>query len=302
MSKLLKNAFFITICLITNNSFAECNTDPELKLIKFEPSNLAAYVPKNTAINETVYDGPENFDAIYDLIYKTQEIIFHISHQPEYFEYPFHENLKLPNIGDTARLLKKECGDRICATAYLDLKNKGYTNDVEFYYHNSIAYDSATMEETEIGDEFIKSLFVDKSDCIAAEPDSLIYNGPSEIRGFYFDANSAVIPSQYYDNEKFKHFANNVSRKNFKIIIEGHTGENEIKSVNGSKDYSISLSKQRAEAFRDLLIENYGMDPSIQVDIRAEGSTWPVGFSRNEEEAKMNHRVRAYIDTRNSKE
>ena len=301
MNRLLKNALLITTCLNANASFAECDTDPELKLIRFTPSGLSAYVPKNTVINGTVYDGPENFDAIYDIIYKSQEIAFHISHQPEYFDYPFYENIKLPNINDTARLLRKECGDRICATAYPDLKNEGYANDVEFYYNNSITYDSASMEESKIGDVFVKSLFVDKSHCIAAEPDSLIYNGPSEIRAFYFDANSAVIPSKYYDNEKFKHFTSNVSRKNYNIIIEGHTGKNEIESVNGSEDYSISLSRKRAESFRDFLISDYGMNPDIQVDIQAKGTTLPVASSKNEEEAKMNHRVRAYIDTRSLK-
>ena len=298
MNRLLKNALLITACLNASISFAECNTDPELKLIKFEPSNLAAYVPKNVVINKTVYDGSEDFDTVYDIAYKGQEITFYVSYQLKFFESPYYESIKIPNVSNTAKLLKKECGDRVCATAYLILNDQDSIHNDVFYYNDSISYSSKTMKENEVGDEFIKSLFVDTTKCMAAELDSLIYNGPSEIRMFYFDANSAIIPNKYYDNEKFKHFADFVSRNDYNIVIEGHTGKDEIKSSNDSEAYSIALSRQRAEAFRDLLIDKYDLNPDTQIDIQAEGSNWPVALSRNEEEAKMNHRVRAYIDTR----
>ncbi len=85
MNRLLKNALLINIYLIASNSFAECDTDPELKLIEFEPSGLSAYVPHDTVVNKEVNDGPEDYDSRYKILYKEKEINFLTS--PDNFPY-----------------------------------------------------------------------------------------------------------------------------------------------------------------------------------------------------------------------
>ncbi len=62
---ILKYILFTAIAFNINFSFAECNTDPELKLIKFEPSNLATYLPKESVVEEVVSDYSEYNEVTY---------------------------------------------------------------------------------------------------------------------------------------------------------------------------------------------------------------------------------------------
>ena len=56
MKQLLKIASIITYFLSANVSYADCSIDPELKLIYFLPSNLAAYLPKTSTVENDVYN------------------------------------------------------------------------------------------------------------------------------------------------------------------------------------------------------------------------------------------------------
>lgn len=62
MHQLLKIALIIAVSLGASNSFAECSIDPNLRLIKFPPTDLAIYLtPESTVEKEEM----ENYAATY---------------------------------------------------------------------------------------------------------------------------------------------------------------------------------------------------------------------------------------------
>ncbi len=228
MNQLFKSALIVAVSLGASTSFAECNSDPELKLVKFPPSRLSAYVPKKTVINETVYDGPEDYDIHYNIQYKQQQIRVSLAAAdfPNYDDSPYNvsthkQTTQLTNVSPESKLIKLPCDDKICSSAYFGSNNsfnKGFTSIIRY---------SQSAKEQSIGDEFVKSLFVDTSDCVAAEPDSLTYNGPFQIY-LLFKANSATLSDMSVHNPKMMgYFSQFVNRNNIKIHIEGHTDKTE---------------------------------------------------------------------------
>ena len=303
-SKLKLTLFFATIFKVSF-SFAECNTDPELKLIKFVPSGLSAYVPHDTVVNKEVNEGPEDYDVRYKVLYKEKEINLLTGHDDfPYYKPLSYETIDLTNINDKAELIKVSCGDgnKTCATAHF-----GSDNLISKRYTSVIRY-SLPLRDTYIGDEFMMSLFLTDKDgeCAAVEADSYTYNGPF-FAYVSFDNNDSTIANEYYDNKKpitdkyygkadqLNYFAHFVNRENIKIKIEGHADKMEVGSSNDFDDYSLALSKQRAESVRTLLIKEYGVNPENIIEVKGQGSSQPVVLSDTEEGQRQNARVRISV-------
>lgn len=80
--------------------------------------------------------------------------------------------------------------------------------------------------------------------------------GSSATPGFRFTPGSAEIPTEAYDE----------IYKCFKLMLDGAPGYLiEIQGHTDSTEASLELSQRRAEAVRELLIQNYGVDPELLV-------------------------------------
>ena len=296
----LKYILFTATAFNISFSFAECNTNPDLKLIEFSPSGLSAYVPHDTVVNKEVNDGPEDYDVRYKVLYKNKEINFLTNHDDFPYNRPLnYETVNLTNINDKAELIKVKCDNNICATAHF-----GSENFISKRYTSIIRY-SLPLSEVYIGDEFMTSLFItdNNSECPATKADSFIFNGPF-FAYVSFDINDATVTNEYYDNRKpitdryygkvdqLNYFTHFVNRENIKIKIEGHSDKTETQSEIGiNDDYSLDLSKRRAEAVKTLLIKEYGVNPKNIIEVKGQGSSQPVALSDTEEGQRMNARV-----------
>lgn len=295
MQKYLKSMLLITNLLLFNTSFAECNTDPELKLIKFPPSNLAAYLPKESVVEKNVYDYPEYSDIIYNVVYKDKPITVNMTswmttYLNDLLDFDYDKKVVLPNISDKANFEKRQCNDKTCALAFFWPVSDIGRGD----YSTSIAY-SLPMEEDHIGEAFMKSLFIDDYKCAAAEPDSIINHGPFEIR-INFEPNSVIVLPQYYGD--IAGFAKYVNENNVNIDIKAHADKTEIgNDGDDGEEYRLSLSERRLEAVKTLLIKQHGVDPAKLTRAGGYGSSQPRAASDTAEGQQMNRRVQADLYT-----
>jgi outer membrane beta-barrel protein len=103
-----------------------------------------------------------------------------------------------------------------------------------------------------------------------------------------FDIDSALIRPEYRDEIAT---VGNFMKKypTTTAVIEGHTD-----SV-GSAEHNMGLSKQRAEAVVNYLIENFGVDRS-RLEARGFGMTRPVADNSTNEGRQKNRRIEAIID------
>jgi OmpA-OmpF porin, OOP family len=83
-------------------------------------------------------------------------------------------------------------------------------------------------------------------------------NNPAKTLNFppvYFDTDQSVIKRQY-EEDLFMIARQMIKAKNTKFIIEGHCDER------GSDEYNMQLGKDRAEAVKKYLVDNYKLDPA----------------------------------------
>lgn len=266
MDQLFKSALIVAVSLGASTSFAECNTDSKLKLVKFPPSHLAAYLPQESSIEKNIYNNFDSYMAKYNIIYQDKPItlIIESSHPLDLanLQGASYETVKLTNISDNAELKKWQCKDEICS--YLLLRSGDITDPA---YNITVSY-VLPMHEVHIGEAFMQSLFIDNADDQSVEPDTTIHHGPFKI-DIKFEPNSAIISPQYHS--KVAEFAQFINDNKVNVSIAGNTDKTEvlIKSEN-IREYSFMLSKERAEAVRHLPIDAYGVDPAKIKETTAE--------------------------------
>ena len=287
---MVRMALIIAISLIASASFAECNNDSNLRLINFPPSNLAAYLPMDSLIEQNIYNNHNDYIVRYNLVYKGKPITLFsgstYSSDLAFFKSFQYETVKLKNINNTAELKKWECNDKICSYAIFssdDISGEGYNTTISY---------TLPMNEVHIGEKFMKSLFINDYKCTATEPDSIINHGPFKI-DIKFDSNSATVLPQYYAN--IANFAKFINDNDVNVNIEGHTDKTEVLIDSEVRKYNLELSKKRAEAVKDLLVEAYGVDLAKIKETTAESYQRPLASNDTEEGRQMNRRVQAYI-------
>lgn len=103
----------------------------------------------------------------------------------------------------------------------------------------------------------------------------------------YFDKESANVRSA--DKEGLDAFVAFLNRfPNTDAVIEGHA------SAPGAADYNMRLSKQRADAARQYLIDNYEIDPD-RLSTRGYGETRLLDTANNAEAHEKNRRITARV-------
>jgi len=143
----------------------------------------------------------------------------------------------------------------------LDMGSSNYTNDQLGFYVSNFRFAEGT------GDTRSK----------------LLTSGRLETSGILFATNSAEIKS---DNEgTIKEVATVLSENpTLKVRIVGHT------DAVGNAAANLTLSKQRAESVREMLVNQYQVNAG-QIEIEGKGSTLPLVAENSEENRAKNRRV-----------
>lgn len=98
-----------------------------------------------------------------------------------------------------------------------------------------------------------------------------------------FDNESSVVKQP--NDPEIQEFANFMKRfANTTAVIEGHT------SAPGSEMYNMQLSQARADAFRDVLVQRYGIEPS-RLETVGYGETQLLDKSGTAEAHRVNRRI-----------
>ncbi|MEW9798513.1 OmpA family protein [Alteromonas sp. CYL-A6] len=98
-----------------------------------------------------------------------------------------------------------------------------------------------------------------------------------------FDNNSSVVKQP--NDPEIQAFADFMTRyTNTQATIEGHT------SAPGNADYNMTLSEARADAFKDVLVQRYGIDPS-RLETVGYGETQLLDTSNTAEAHRVNRRI-----------
>ena len=103
-----------------------------------------------------------------------------------------------------------------------------------------------------------------------------------------FAINSSVITSAY-DTEIGVVAQTLASNPDSRVVVEGHTD-----SI-GDPKYNLWLSQRRAEAVRQLLIDQHGVNPS-QISAVGRGEESPVANNRTADGRRLNRRVELIMD------
>lgn len=297
MNNLLKGLLFLFIFLNINMSFAHSDTEPELKLFRFMPTDLTIYLPMESTVEKHIYDYYQREKGLeYDVFYKGIPIIIGDFTQLLRFDDDtgIETRVNLEEVkffyDDENKYIDNECYSRTCSNSNF---RTGSIYDNEYSSH--FKYPSSTAYERKIGKEFIASLFLYSNDKVkAVDPDSTINHGPYYI-DIKFDPNSAIVPPEYYnDIAKFAEFINENDK--VRVYIEGHTDKVEILISNKTiREYSFELSNERAEVIKTLLVGKYNVNSDRIKKISAEKYSRPVANNETEEGRQMNRRVEAYI-------
>lgn len=110
-----------------------------------------------------------------------------------------------------------------------------------------------------------------------------VQEGRFSTTGIYFDSNSAKIKPQSYAvlKEVAKVFTD---AEDSKILIVGHT------DGDGSADLNLKLSKDRANAVKDILVTEFGLSEA-RFETEGKGKSEPVGDNSTPEGKSQNRRV-----------
>ncbi|HEY6131869.1 MAG TPA: TolC family protein [Halioglobus sp.] len=103
-----------------------------------------------------------------------------------------------------------------------------------------------------------------------------------------FETDSAVISSAY-DSEIGVAATTMKENPDVRAIVEGHTD-----SI-GEVPYNENLSERRAQAVRDLLVNQYGVSPA-QIQAIGRGESMPVADNMNAKGRSLNRRVELILD------
>ncbi|WP_276500397.1 OmpA family protein [Terrimonas pollutisoli] len=130
------------------------------------------------------------------------------------------------------------------------------------------------------------AVYVSNIKVATGKPDTrhkLIEEGKFSTTGILFDFQSAVIKPESY--AVVKDIAG-VLKENTSIRVKvvGHT------SSDGDDKANIELSKKRAEAVKELLVNEFGLDTS-RLETEGKGETQPVGDNKTKEGKVANRRV-----------
>jgi len=103
------------------------------------------------------------------------------------------------------------------------------------------------------------------------------------LRGIYFDFNKATIKPESYPtlNEAVKILKDN---PRLRVRIEGHTD-----SV-GSDEYNLKLSQARADAVKNYLVKQGGIDPG-RIESLGKGEKEPIASNDTEDGRALNRRI-----------
>ena len=111
----------------------------------------------------------------------------------------------------------------------------------------------------------------------------LIEEGKFSTTGILFDVNSAVIKPESYG--VVKEIATALKENpSVKIKITGHT------SSDGDDKANMELSAKRAAAVKDLLVGEFGIEPTV-IETDGKGETQPVADNNTKEGRAQNRRV-----------
>lgn len=130
------------------------------------------------------------------------------------------------------------------------------------------------------------AIYVSNIKVATGKPDTrhkLIEEGKFSTTGILFDFQSAVIKPESY--AVVKDIAA-VLKENgsIRVKVVGHT------SSDGDDKANLELSKKRAEAVKELLVNEFGLDAS-RLDTEGKGETQPVGDNKTKEGKVANRRV-----------
>ena len=160
----MKSILSIFLCfIIINTSVAKSDENQVLKITRFSPSNLAAYLSTNTAVEKRIYNTHNDYEVKYDVVYQSKPITLTIqsSHPLDLadFQGTSHKTVKLTNISNNAEIKKWECNDKICSYAIFssdDISGEGYSTTISY---------ALPMHDVHIGEDFMKSLFIEETNC-----------------------------------------------------------------------------------------------------------------------------------------
>ncbi|HRO71444.1 MAG TPA: OmpA family protein, partial [Chitinophagaceae bacterium] len=111
----------------------------------------------------------------------------------------------------------------------------------------------------------------------------LMEEGKFSTTGILFDFQSAVIKPESY--AVVKDIAS-VLKENgsIRVRVLGHT------SSDGDDNANMELSKKRAQAVKDLLVSDFGIDAS-RLESEGKGETQPIADNKSKEGKVLNRRV-----------
>jgi outer membrane protein OmpA-like peptidoglycan-associated protein len=139
---------------------------------------------------------------------------------------------------------------------------------------------SCNYKDEEIG------LFLSNIKVATGLPDTrhkLIEEGKFSTTGILFDVSAATIKPE--SNGVLKEIADALkANSGIKVKIIGHTDSD------GSEAANLDLSKKRAEAVKDALINDYGIDASV-METDGKGESQPVADNKTKEGKAQNRRV-----------
>lgn len=129
-------------------------------------------------------------------------------------------------------------------------------------------------------------IFVGNIKVATGKPDTrhkLIEEGKFSTTGILFDFQSAVIKPESYAVVKD---ISTVLKDNssVKVKVIGHT------SSDGDDNANMELSKKRAAAVKEMLVNEFGIDGS-RIETEGKGETQPVGDNKTREGKALNRRV-----------
>jgi OmpA-OmpF porin, OOP family len=139
---------------------------------------------------------------------------------------------------------------------------------------------SSNYKDDEIG------LFLSNIKVATGLPDTrhkLIEEGKFSTTGILFDVNAATIKPE--SNGVLKEVADALkTNSGFKVKIIGHTDND------GDDAANLDLSKKRAEAVKQALVTDFGIDASL-LETDGKGESQPVGDNKTKEGKAQNRRV-----------